>query len=218
MNILLAATTILCLVAVWFVVVALRHVRRGRFGSATTNLSGGLLAAALGAFGVVVSTSYVSYSRLTSEAEVAEISFLALGDSRYEARLMIDGERDRIVTLRGDEWQLDARIVTWKPPMTVLGLEPIYRLERLSGRYANLAEERDAERTVHAVSEAPGVDVWTLAREAPLLTPGIDAYYGTATYLPMVDGARYSIAVSRDALVARPANDAARRAVGNWDE
>ena len=46
--------------------------------------------------------------------------------------------------------------------------------------------------------------------------PGIDAHYGTATYVPMADGARYEVMLSRDALVARPANDRARDALGVW--
>jgi hypothetical protein len=32
----------------------------------------------------------------------------------------------------------------------------------------------------------------------------------------MADGARYDVSLSRDALIARPANDIARQALGNW--
>ena len=48
--------------------------------------------------------------------------------------------------------------------------------------------------------------------------PGVDAYYGTATYVPMADGARFEVNLSRDALIARPINDAARKAVGEWQQ
>ena len=44
----------------------------------------------------------------------------------------------------------------------------------------------------------------------------VDAYYGTATYLPMADGARFEVSLTRDALIARPANIRARDAVGGW--
>jgi hypothetical protein len=40
--------------------------------------------------------------------------------------------------------------------------------------------------------------------------------YGSATYLPMADGADYEVTVSQSGLVARPLNDAARLAVGAW--
>jgi hypothetical protein len=51
-----------------------------------------------------------------------------------------------------------------------------------------------------------------------MLMPGVDAYYGTATYLPMADGARFEVTLSRTALLARPVNDAARQAVGDWTQ
>ena len=49
-----------------------------------------------------------------------------------------------------------------------------------------------------------------------MLAPGIDAHYGTATFVPMADGARFDVSLSRDALIARPVNDSARAAVGAW--
>lgn len=92
----------------------------------------------------------------------------------------------------------------------------MYQLERLSGRYTSIERERTSPRTVHDLVGERALDLWSLARNYPAFTPGIDAYYGTATYLPMADGARFRISLSRDALVARPANEAARHAVGDW--
>ncbi len=60
------------------------------------------------------------------------------------------------------------------------------------------------------------LDIWPIARRFPLLTPGVDAYYGTATYVLMADGARFDVSLRQDALIARPINDAAREAVGRW--
>jgi hypothetical protein len=74
------------------------------------------------------------------------------------------------------------------------------------------------ERTVHPLSDDLQFDVWDVARKFPVLMPGIDAYYGTATYLPMADGARFEVSLTRTALIARPVNDAARDAVGEWEQ
>jgi hypothetical protein len=131
---------------------------------------------------------------------------------------MIDGEIDRLLPLRGDEWQLDARVITWQPPATILGFEPVYQLERLSGRYSNVDSERSQPRTVHGLADERPLDLWSVARKFPKLTPGVDAYYGTATYLPMADRARFRVTLSRDALIARPINDEARNAVGKWGQ
>ena len=40
--------------------------------------------------------------------------------------------------------------------------------------------------------------------------------YGSATYMPMVDGATYTVSVSSTGLLARPSNDIARKAIGEW--
>ena len=104
------------------------------------------------------------------------------------------------------------------PPATMLGFDPVYQLERLSGRYTSLDSERTEPRSVHGLAEERPLDLWSLARNFPKLLPGVDAYYGTATYLPMADGARFKVTLSRDALIACPINDPAREAVGDWGQ
>lgn len=216
MNALLAITAVFTLIAVAFVLTTLRHLFRGRMLRASGSFAGGVAFAAAGFAGMALLSSLQSYEQLTDEVVVAEIEFSEQAPDEYTARLMIDGRLDQFLPMQGDEWQIDARVVTWKPPATILGLDPLYRLERLSGRYSDVERERSEPRTVHSLAEDRALDIWNLARQHPALTPGIDAYYGTATYVPMADGARYEVSLSRDALIARPLNDAARAAVGNW--
>ena len=172
--------------------------------------------AAAGGAGFILLSSIYGYNQLTDEQIVSQIEFRETAPGEYSARLMLDGELDKLLPLRGDEWQLDARVITWSPPATILGLDPIYRLERLSGRYSDVEDEKNEPRTVHALTEDSAMDIWNVARRFPALMPGVDAYYGTATYVPMADGARYEVSLSRDALIARPINDQAREAVGDW--
>ena len=195
---------------------AMTCLRRGRLARAGGSGIGCVVSAAFAGAAVMLLFSYLSYGRLTAEQRVAEIEFRRVSPDEFEARLMIDRQRDRLFTLRGDEWQMDARIVTWKPPMTILGLDPIYQLDRLSGRYAEIDRERSEARTVHSLSPALPADLWRFARRFPILSPGIDAHYGTATFLPMADGARFDVTLSRDALIARPGNEVARVAIGGW--
>lgn len=218
MNVLIAASAILTLVGLVFLGSMLRHMRRGQLLRAGGSATAGTATAGLGTAGILIFMSYLGYDRLTDEQLVGVIEFKQSAPEAYTARLMIDGRIDRMFTLRGDEWQLDARIVTWKPPATILGLEPVYQLERLSGRYTSVERERSEQRTVHGLAEERPLDLWSLARKFPTFAPGVDAFYGTATYLPMADGARYRLTMSRDALIARPINDPARNAVGGWGQ
>ena len=216
MNVLIAISAILALVGLMFLGSMVRHVRRGRLLRAGGSATACAASAGLGTAGILIFMSYLGYERLTDEQLVGVIEFSQSAAEEYTARLMIDDQIDRLLTLRGDEWQLDARVVTWSPPATILGLEPVYQLERLSGRYSSVDRERSVQRTVHGLAEERPLDLWSLARKFPRFAPGVDAFYGTATYLPMADGARYRVTLSRDALIARPINDQARNAVGDW--
>ncbi len=218
MNVFIAASAILTLIAILYLGATVRHLGRRHFlragGSAATCVATG----ALGTAGILLFISYLGYERLTDEQLVGVIEFTRASPQEYTARLMVDGELDRLLILRGDEWQLDARVVTWKPPATILGFEPVYQLERLSGRYSSVDRELSQPRTVHDLAEERPLDLWSFARNFPKLTPGVDAYYGTATYVPMADAARFRVTLSRDALIARPINDEAREAVGDWGQ
>jgi hypothetical protein len=218
MPVLVAVSAIFAIMALLFLRSMAKNLRRGRVLRATGSAAFCATSAALGTAAVLLMMTYVGYQRLIAEQEVAVIEFSRSGNEEYTARLMIDGEADRLFPIRGDEWQLDARVLTWKPPATILGLDPVYQLERLSGRYSSVDRERSEPRTVHALAEERTLDLWNLARDFPKVTPGVDAYYGTATYLPLADGARFRVTLSRDALIARPVNDLARAAVGEWGQ
>lgn len=218
MYLLLTISTVFIAAALYFVFSMGRHAKRRRPIRATRSLAGGVVSGAMGGASIMLAFSYYGYGRLVEEHVVSQIEFSQFAPRQYTARVMIDGASDRLLDLRGDEWQMDARVVNWKPPATLLGLDPIYQLDRLSGRYSDIDDEMSQERTVHALSDEMQLDIWRVARQFPVLMPGIDAYYGTASYLPMADGARFEVTLTRTALIARPMNEQAREAVGQWEQ
>jgi len=216
MNLLLTASTVFTLIALYFVFSMFRHARRRRPIRATRSLAGGAVSACAGGASIMLAFSYYGYGRLVDEQYIGKIKFTESAPEQYVARLMLDGEPDRMFEILGDEWQMDARVVTWKPPATLLGLDPIYQLDRLSGRYSVVDDELSKVRSAYALSEPVPLDVWQFARKYPKLMPGVDAHYGTATYLPMANDAIYEVKMTRTGLIARPLNEAATAAVGNW--
>ena len=218
MNLLLTASTVFALLTMYFIFSTARHAKRRRPVRATRSLAGGTASACAGGASIMLAFSYYGYDRLVDEQHVGTIKFSQSAPEQYVARLMVENEQDRMYELLGNEWQMDARVVTWKPPATLLGLDPIFRLDRLSGRYADLIDERSRVRSVHALSEPVTMDVWQFARKYPRLTPGVDAHYGTATYLPMADKAVFEVTMTRTGLIARPVNEAAASAVGRWGQ
>ena len=157
-----------------------------------------------------------TYLRLTYEQPVATLDFKALGPQDFQVTLTDATGHVTSAELRGDDWQLDARVIKWKGLATVLGLDALYSLERLEGRYRNTGQERNDYHSVVELTRHAGFDLWAAAQRFGFWLPWVDAGYGSATYLPMADGARYVATLSPTGLLARPVNPAARQATSHW--
>ncbi len=195
---------------------AVARLRQRKFLSAGSHsFAGGallLIAVAIGALAVNLQT----YRRLTHEQPVAELRFDRVAPQCFHATLRYpDGERETFV-IAGDEWQLDARILRWNGFATLAGLDTQFRLERLSGRFRDLERARTGPYTVYPLYAEAGLDVWRLVQRHKHWLPWVDAAYGAATYLPMGNGAAYSVQVTASGLVARPINKRALAAVAHW--
>ena len=212
-----AVILIIAFFGLLLLILACQRLFRGRLIAAGGAATTGALLLALAALLFVISLNLHTYARLTHERPVAEIVFQQRGPQSFNATLtrVPDGEIQMFV-LSGDEWQLDARVLKWKGWANLFGLDAQYRLERVSGRYRDIEQERTAERTVYPLSENPGLDLWQLTFDHPSRLPFVDAVYGNATYMPMSDGARYEVSITQSGLVARPVNAAAQQAAGSW--
>ena len=152
------------------------------------------------------------YRLLGEEAPVVTVDARILSPQRWALTLTWpDGQR-RDVAVAGDAWRIEALVLKWKLPALLAGLPPLYRLDRLSGRYDDPADEMNAMRTVIDFRQADGWDLVTLAREHPDRLPMVDTVYGSGSYLPLVDGGHYTVSLMRTgALVAKPDEDTAER-------
>ncbi|MBP1474913.1 hypothetical protein J7I44_11435 [Frateuria sp. MAH-13] len=152
------------------------------------------------------------YRLLGEEAPVVTVDARILSPQRWALTLTWpDGQR-RDVALAGDAWRIEALVLKWKLPAVLAGLPPLYRLDRLSGRYDDPADEMSAMRTVVDFREAGDHDLVTLARAHPDWLPMVDTVYGSGAYLPLVDGGHYTVSLMRTgALVARPDEETADR-------
>ena len=157
-----------------------------------------------------------TYQRLSFEQPAGELQLTRTGDREFNAVLTYPGGERASFALRGDEWQVDARVLKWHALANLVGFDAAYRLERIGGRYTRIEDERSQERTVYSLNPTQRIDPWELVHRYHSWLPWVDALYGSATFLPMADGALYEIKVSQSGLLARPLNQAARDAVGSW--
>jgi hypothetical protein len=211
------AIIIVCaLLGLLFFVAAIRRLRRRRVMGGMLHGATALVLFLLAACALLIGANLRTYQRLSHEQPAGELQFARVGDRQFNAVLAYpDGERADFA-LRGDEWQVDARVLKWSAFANLIGFDSAYRLERISGRYTRVEDERTQPRTVYDLHTPGRIDPWELAHRYHSWVPWMDALYGSATFLPMADGASYEIKVSQSGLIARPLNQAAREAVGSW--
>jgi hypothetical protein len=209
------AIIVFAVLGVILFLLGIRRVWRRRVITGSLEGLVGLLLLAIAAFVGAISINLYTYDRLTHESPVAEVHLQGIEPQHFWADVMMKNNT-KTLDLRGDEWQIDARVLKWHGTAVLIGFDTLYRLDRLSGRYWDLSKERTGPRTVYSLSEEPGLDLWMIAKKYARWIPWVDAVYGSATYMPMVDGAHYTVSVSSTGLLARPANNIARKAVGEW--
>lgn len=161
----------------------------------------------LAALAALLGSALLGYRRLTTETVLADLSARQLAPRRFEVRIEYpDGSR-RSVEIFGEQWQLDARIIKWKPTAVLLGMPSLYRIERISGRYIDVADENTQVRSAIGLAEPSRFDLINLKQEFPKWLGWVDADYGSAAYLPLVDGGSYRVSLNPlGGLVARPAD------------
>lgn len=157
-----------------------------------------------------------TYERLTKEHTVAVISFEGIDGQLYRATIKPAHSEPMTVELHGDQWQMDARILKWTGPASYLGFQPVYILERISGRYHRVQDEFDKPRSVIKLTKDSSISYWNTLIEFQDYIPWLDAYYGNAVYLPMRDGAKFMITLGHQGLIARPRNYTAAQSIKNW--
>jgi hypothetical protein len=217
MTPLAVAGMVMAVLGLWFGGVGVRRFARLRVLAGMQHGSFALLLLLAGGLLLLLASNLTVYQRLVYETPVATLDFTQTAPLTFEVQLRRDNALDQRYELHGDEWQLDARMLKWHGMANVVGLDAQYRLHRIAGRYANIDQERVASRSIYAIGDDPEVDIWKLASDhEDWFGWLVDAAYGSAVYLPMTDGARYTVSMSQSGLVARPDNDVARRAVSRW--
>ncbi len=151
-----------------------------------------------------------SYAQLLDGEEIAQIRFKQISPQVFEAHL--SGERiQKIFVLHGDQWQADARIIQ----VNMRNVQPFYRLERIQGRFVSIKQAKQQAHTVYKLYDKQGEYVWTVLKQlqfSQLFRP----QYGSSTFMPMVDGAAFSIALTINGLKSSPINQQARESLELW--
>jgi hypothetical protein len=175
----------------------------------------GLAFLALAGFIGLVAYDLYSYTPLPEGKPLVTLSFEADGP-RYRVNLL-EGDSERSVLLEGDLWQLDARLLQWQGLAALIGLQPGFRLEKLSGRFLAIEQQEQAQQAQVELARSPyGIDLWRWLRLGQHDLFLFDAQARRVTYLPIADQSVYSVSLTPTGLLAQPMNQAAKQALQDW--
>jgi hypothetical protein len=171
--------------------------------------------------GLLLLSNLFLYNRLTFERPIALVELIK--KNRQEFSLVFydieDGQKqfsERFL-IEGDEWQIDARIIKWHSWANLIGMNSLFHLDRVSGRFRSIEQANQKKHTAYSLFDHNrGLDVWKLKTVFSDHLPFMDAYYGQSIYLPMVDKAKFEVSVLQSGLIARPVNDEARAVLSSW--
>ncbi len=210
---LVAIAIVLALLALWAFAALVRAARARRPLRTINRLALTALLALVATVTALLGLSLQGYERLTTEAPVARLHFSRTGDGQqWLAHLRLADGRALDLPLAGDEWQLDARVLKWRPYAVIAGLDPVYRIDRLSGRYRDIGLETTRPKSAYDLAGDATLDLWSLARRYPDWLPFVDTEYGSGAYLPMREGVEFEVTLSPlGGLVARELAPAGHR-------
>ncbi len=183
---------------------ALRRLRDGRLLAGGVRGLAGLLCIALALLAGAIAVGLRGYRALTFEELAATVKTEPIARQRFRATITLPDRRLAMYELAGDAFYVDAHILKWHPLVNVLGLHTAYELDRVAGRYNDVADERSRPHTAYTLVPARPVDLFFLARRR-LLGPLVDAEYGSATFVPATLPATYEVRVSTTGLLLRRA-------------
>lgn len=203
MSILIALSLAFAAVGLLFLVLAIRTFRSRRWLRGARNGTVTALFGSLAALSSTLAVSTQGYRGLTSEELAMTVTTVPTGPHAFQAYVEFPDGRDTTLAVRGDQVLVDARILKWHYIGNVLGLHTQYELDRLTGRYVDIDDERTGVRTVHSLHAEKPIDLFDLAQRYSLLSLLVDAEYGSATYIEVERPSRFEVRVSTTGLLVR---------------
>lgn len=203
MEILLAIAGAFALLSVAFLGLARSAYRKRRWMGTASRSGGAALSLSLAALSGTLAASTQGYRALTREEVAATVTTLPTGPASFQAFVEFADGRDTTLAVQGEQLLVDAHILKWRYIGNVLGLHTQYELDRLTGRYLDVEDERTRPRTVHSLKSDKPVDLFDLVERFTFLTGLVDAEYGSATYIEVDRPSRFEIRVSTTGLLVR---------------
>lgn len=155
-------------------------------------------------FTFLVLGNLYTYKRLIAEKPIAQLTFAPVNNQEFEAKLRLGNFcEEKTYKLYGDEWRIDSQFLKWKSWATLFGLNAMYRIDRLSGRYANIADENTKQHSAHELKTYSTLDLAKVAEHYKNKFPPVDIIYGSSAYEKMQANTLFTVFVTQSGILIR---------------
>jgi hypothetical protein len=216
----LFAPLVVGVIGVFVFLAGIGHLFAGRPVRGSAHFLGGT-PLAIGGFALaLLGFNTQTYTRLTHEGPVAEITVKLLNPAQnlYAVTVhRLDGTNaSQICELQGDDWVLSGRVQKWKAWANILGLDATYSLDQIFNKYSSAARGNGKPITSCDIGGQPpevnryipdGWMDWVTSHSY-----SIDRRFGDANYMPLADGAVYKVLITQSGFNTQPENDIAKKA------
>jgi hypothetical protein len=145
-----------------------------------------------------------TYKRLTAEKPIAQLTFTPVSNQEFDAALRLGNFcEENIYRVYGDEWRIDSQFLKWKSWATLFGLNAMYRIDRLSGRYININDETTKLHSAHELKTSSTLDLAKVAERYKNKFPPVDIVYGSSAYEKMQVNTLYTVFVTQSGILIR---------------
>lgn len=196
-------TVLFGILGIAFFVASVVALKKRRFPRVGVHIVFALLMLSLSGLFGTISIATQGYRALIREEVAAVVVTEPAGHGRFRAHFRFPDGRAATFELMGDALYIDAHILKWRPIANLLGLHTSYELDRVTGRYTKIQDERRKSRTVFSLADEKPVNMFKLRRLYPWLKALVDAEYGSATFVTVNRPSRFRLLVSTSGLFIR---------------
>lgn len=144
------------------------------------------------------------YHRLDMEIPIAKFHFAPVNQYLYDMTFysgdMCDPQTYRV---RGDQAQIDASFLKWQSWVAMLGVDSLFRFDRLSGRFRDINAEKENARTLVYLSPNVVIDPF---RESSLDAQSnwlVSTQYGSSVYVDIDTSLVYTVYKTEDSMMVK---------------
>jgi len=202
-NTLIILVTLFAILGLFFLLLTFFSIRKKKIVGMGRNFLVALLMISLSALFGTITISTQGYQALIREDLAAIVKITPAGNQKFTAKFIMPDKSEKVFSLAGDQLYIDAHILKWKPMANILGLHTSYELGRVSGRYANLNDESTKVHTRYSLSENKFFNMFDLRQKYALLSPLLDAEYGSASFINSNSAEEFRVMISTTGLLIR---------------